>query len=216
MYSTMTGNQPRGRQRPSSVSGEYRSQKILRVGAEGPKFDIFEHDAEHAYGVFQSVAIYMWRGAMQDYHPAQARDRWAQLRDTIGHFGVLVVILPSAPPPPLRLRNGVMHAYHSFARHIRGVGTVLEDQGVRGAASAMAMTAIMLMSKPPYGYRNDTNVAATADWLAGRLQPEGPSGEEIAGVVEHMRARYTVACESFYREPLCNARNSWMASLRPR
>jgi hypothetical protein len=210
----MKGRPLRGREDPTAVSGEYSSQKLLRANPESLTFDIFEHDSEHAYAVYQSVAIYLWRGAMQDQHPAQARDRWAQLRDTKGTFGILVVILPSAPPPPLRLRNAVMQAYHSFARHIRGVGTVLEDQGVRGAAGAMAMTAIMLMSKPPYAYRNDTNVDATAAWLATML-PEGMSGETISRAVEQLRSRYTVACESYYNEPLSKPSNPWR-SLRPR
>lgn len=210
----MKGRPLRGREEPTSVSGEYSSQKLLRANPESLTFDVFEHDAEHAYAVYQSVAIYLWRGAMMDHHPAQARDRWAQLRDTVGTFGVLVIVLPSAPPPPLRLRSSVMQAYHSFARNIRGVGTVLEDQGVRGAASAMAMTAIMLMSKPPYAYRNDTDVNATAAWLATML-PEGMSADTISRAVQQLRSRYTVACESYYREPLCKPHTPWR-SLRPR
>jgi hypothetical protein len=210
----MKGRPLRGRADPTSASGEYSSQKLKRANPESLTFDIFEHDAEHAYAVYGSLAIYMWRGAMQEHHPAQARDRWAQLRDTKGTFGVFVVILPSAPPPPLRMRNTVMQAYHSFARHIRGVGTVLEDQGVRGAAGAMAMTAIMLMSKPPYAYRNDTNVAATAAWLA-KMLPEGMEAETITRAVEQLRSRYTVACESYYSEPLSKPHTPWR-SLRPR
>jgi hypothetical protein len=177
-------------------------------------FDVFEHDADHAYAVFQSVAIHMWRGAMREHHPAQARDRWAQLRQSAGTFGVLVVILPSAPPPPTHLRNAVMQAYHAFAGSIGGVGTVLEDQGVRGAAAAMAMTAIMLMSKPPYAYRNDTSIDATAAWLA-RMLPKGPDGPSLSRAVQQLRARYAVVCESAYREPLIRS-HAPPRSLRPR
>ena len=210
----MKGRPLRGRAEPIPASGEYSSQKLIRANPETLTFDIFEHDAEHAYAVYKSVAIYMWRGAMQDHHPAQARDRWAQLRDTVGTFGVLVVILPSAPPPPQRLRNAVTQAYHTFARSIRGVGTVLEEQGVRGAAAAMAMTAIMLMSKPPYAYRNDTNVEATATWLATML-PEEIDGATITRAVQQLRSRYTAACESYYSEPLNKPYGAWR-SLRPR
>jgi hypothetical protein len=106
-----------------------------------------------------------------------------------------------------------MQAYHAFASNIGGVGTVLEDQGVRGAAAAMAMTAIMLMSKPPYAYRNDTNVDATAAWLAKKL-PKGPDGPLLARAVQQLRARYAVVCESSYSETLIQSRAP--VSLRPR
>jgi hypothetical protein len=165
-------------------------------------FDVFEYDADHAYSVHDRVAIYMWRGTMQPHHPDQARERWRRLKNTKGHFGVLVVILPSAPPPPLQLRTAVTQAYLPFAQSIRGVGTVLEDQGIRGAAGAMAMTAIMMMSKPPYAYHNGTSVEATARWLARQLQGGDPSAQAISLAAQHMRARYSAECENEYKEPL--------------
>ena len=208
----MKGRPLRGSDEPLTGRDESNSRD-LRSSPEPLTFDVFEHDADHAYAAFQSVAIHMWRGTMREHHPAQARDRWAQLRTTAGTFGVLVVILPSAPPPPGHLRNSVMQAYHTFAGSIGGVGTVLEDQGVRGAAAEMVMTAIMLMSKPPYAYRNDTNLDATAEWLARRL-PKGPDGPLLARAVQQLRARYAVVCESSYRETLILSRAP--TSLRPR
>lgn len=177
------------------------------------KLDTFSHDAAHAYAVYRSVAIYMWRGAVQGYHPAQAQERWAQLRVTQVRFGVLVVVLPSAPPPPQDLRLAVTQAYLPFAKNICGVGTVIEDQGVRGAAAAMVMTAMMLMSKPPYAYRNGTKVEPMAAWLS-QLLPNGPSGSDIADAVEHVRTSYLAECESFYHE--APPRPSGWRSLLPR
>src|SRR5688572_12584984 len=61
--------------------------------------DVFEWDKAHAYGRHRNVAIQMWRGTVEARHVPIMEARWQSIASESSEFGILVVVLPSAPTP---------------------------------------------------------------------------------------------------------------------
>jgi hypothetical protein len=160
----------------------------------------FEFDSSHCYAVADCCAIQIWRGEVLAEHVPSMERRWRTLIKRNGHFAILVVVLPSAPPPSSVRREEIKTLYNALAPNIKAVGTVLEEQGIKGTTGAMVMTTIMLMSKISYPYKNGTSVKPTAMWLCEHL-PQLRADALIADV-EAMRGRYERICLNQFNEPL--------------
>jgi hypothetical protein len=164
------------------------------------KIESFACDSSHCYAVTDCCAIQIWRGEVLAEHVPTMERRWRTLIQRNGHFAILVVVLPSAPPPSPVRREEIKTLYNALAPNIKAVGTVLEEQGIKGTTGAMVMTTIMLMSKTSYPYKNGTNVKPTAKWLCEHV-PRLDADALIANV-EAIRARYEKICLSEFDEPL--------------
>lgn len=160
----------------------------------------FEYDASHCYAVAGCCAIQMWRGEVLMQHVPTMERRWRALIDRIGHFAILVVVLPSAPPPSPARREEIKRLYNALAPNIKAVGTVLEEQGIKGTTGAVVMTTIMLMSRVSYPYKNGTSVKPIARWVCEHV-PELEEDALIAAV-DAIRGRYEKICLEKYGEPL--------------
>jgi hypothetical protein len=142
----------------------------------------------------------MWRGEVLKKHVPIMERRWRTAIQRMGEFAILVVVLPCAPPPSVGRREEIKTLYASLAQNIKAVGTVLEDQGIKGTAGSMVMTTIMLMSKTPYPYKNGTSVRPIAAWLCDQVL--GIESPALIDTVEAMRARYGLICTREYSQPL--------------
>jgi hypothetical protein len=160
----------------------------------------FEYDQAHCYGVHAKCAIQMWRGEVSPHHVPVMERRWLRLIKEKGSFGILVVVLPSAPPPIAARREEIKRLYGDLAPHIKAVATVLEDQGLKGTAGSMVMTTIMLMSKIPYPYKNGAKLGPVASWLCHQLDGADPGA--LTGAVEQMRRRFADISMNEFGEPL--------------
>jgi hypothetical protein len=162
--------------------------------------DVFEWDKAHAYGRHRNVAIQMWRGTVEARHVPIMEARWQSIASESSEFGILVVVLPSAPTPSSARREEIKRLYSAMASKIRAVGTVLEDQGIKGTAGSMAMTTIMLMSNVPYAYKNGTELNTVATWMCQQM----PTLEQrsLIGAVEHLRRRYADVLMRELNEPI--------------
>jgi hypothetical protein len=148
----------------------------------------FDYDAAHCYGVHGCCAIQMWRGEVASHHVPLMEKRWLQLIEARGSLAMLVVILPLAPTPSGARRNEIKKVYERLANQIKAIGTVIEDQGIKGTAGAMAMTTIMLMSKTPYPFKNGTHVEPIAAWLCEHV--EGTKPRSLVASVDQMRRQF--------------------------
>jgi hypothetical protein len=175
---------------------------LLDVAAppESSAQESFEYDSSHCYGVTGSCAIQMWRGEVLESHIPTMERRWRRLIERTGSFAILVVVLPSAPPPSPARREEIKRLYNGLAPHIRAVGTVLEDQGIKGTTGSMVMTTIMLMSKTPYPYKNGTSIAPIATWLCEQVR--GLDRQRLVDKVETLRRQYESVCLTNFNEPL--------------
>ncbi len=148
----------------------------------------FEYDREHCYSLIRNCAIQMWRGEVNSQHISQMEDRWKRVIRRSGKLGIFVIVLPSAPPPATARRDEIKRLYIELQKNISAVGTVLEDQGMRGTAGSMAMTTIMLMSRIPYPYKNGISIPEMAAWMAGQMQTVDE--RNLVSAVQEMRRRY--------------------------
>ena len=188
------------------------SRDIIKKGAEStlyelapqksrlPMIEQFEYDSAHCYGVHRCCAIQMWRGHVEARHVPLMEQRWLRLIESKGGFATLVVVLPSAPTPSSARREEIKRVYSALDKHIRAVGTVIEDQGVKGTAGAMVMTTIMLMSKTPYPYKNGTAVEPIAAWLCQEVQDLDAG--KLVEAVEQMRRQFADITAAEFGEPL--------------
>jgi hypothetical protein len=162
----------------------------------------FDYDKAHCYGVHKCVAIQMWRGEVLPSHVPLMEGRWKHMIQQHGTFAILVVVLPSAPPPSPARREEIKNLYGGLANHIAAVGTVLDDQGIKGTAGAMVMTTIMLMSRTPYPYKNGTNVEPMAAWLCDQIGRVDPY--DLVASVGTMRQQFADIITGQYGEPFIN------------
>jgi hypothetical protein len=160
----------------------------------------FEYDTAHCYAIHGRCAIQMWRGEVVREHVPLMEGRWLRLIEQQGTLAILVVVLPSAPPPSPQRREEIKRLYNGLAAHIKAVATVLEDQGIKGTAGSMVMTTIMLMSKIPYPYKNGTHVDSICAWLGEQVN--GIEPHALTAFVESMRERYSEVCTREFGEPL--------------
>ena len=164
----------------------------------------FEYDLAHCYGVYGCCAIQMWRGEVAPHHVPLMQTRWLQLIERRGMLATLVVVLPMAPTPSSARRSEIKQVYEVLAKHIKAVGTVIEDQGIKGTAGAMAMTTIMLMSRTPYPYKNGTHVEPVAAWLCEQVA--GLKTRSLIAAVDQMRRQFMDTAGRELGEPITRLR----------
>lgn len=170
----------------------------------------FEHDVAHCYSTYKSCVIQIWRGEILPIHISLMRNRWRKVVESLGEFAILVVVLPNATPPSIALRAEIKQLYVELDTSLRGVATVLEDQGIKGSTASIVMSTMMLLAQPSYPTKNCTSVTSAAEWMASTVARLDSSG--LVAAVEEARSEYRSICAKRYGEALVRQHSRTKAS----
>ncbi|MEM9188568.1 MAG: hypothetical protein AAGF12_05305 [Myxococcota bacterium] len=160
----------------------------------------FDYDEAHCYATHRNCVIQIWRGEILPHHIPLMTRRWHQVIVQQGSLAIFALVTPAAIPPSNARRQEIKDLYNSLDQDLRGVATVLEDQGIKGTTASLVMTTMMLLAKPSYPTKNCTTVGDAAGWLAESV-PE-LDATPLSSAVESARKAYQRVCQSEWGEDL--------------
>jgi hypothetical protein len=143
-------------------------------------------DAHWSCGIWQNVAIIVWRGVPDREHVQGSIDAVRTVTRRFAHAAIIVVVEPDSPPPSAELRPMVARAMQECGERLTGTAFVVGTAGFQGALIRSVITAISLFAREPYPTKAFRSAPDAVAWMTTTCLPAG-NRDALLRAVEAVR-----------------------------